>query len=992
MELHPGGRRTHTQTGVAACLALAALLLSVLVATPADAASPPGAPSVTVSSGDGALVVSWQAAPAHGAAVTSYELTSRRYLVSTGRWSSWRVALVSGSARTRRVTYANGSTVQVRVRARNRLGWGPRSVAVRGIVGLPGVVPGTRAVPGFASVTVSWSAAPENGTAISAYRVYSRSYVDGGWTGWTSRTQPATSRSVTITSLVGGRPHQFHVRAVNRQGIGPEGAVVSARPQAMPAPTGLVATAQDGQVALTWEPVTVDDLAGYHVYRATSASGPWTKVTTGGVRLTPELVVTGLTNGQPVHLAVTSVDTRGAESARSAPVSATPVDGVGPPIPPGLVATPGVISVTLTWDAVVATDLYGYRVYQASSATGPWTQVPGGVTAAPYTTRTISPLLAGTTYYFRITSVDILGNASAASATVSAVPLSPPDTQPPGAPWGLTAAPGDTQAALSWLAVSDPDLAGYRLEMATNSVGPFSVVGGDVLKPATTATVTGLTNATTYWFRVRAFDTTGNQSGARAPVPVTPVAPDLTPPAPVTSLDAAPLGTAVGLSWVNPVDPDFAGVVIRRATGPTAPSGPDDGDAVGTTLAGVTSFSDVTVTPDTVYSYAVFTRDTAGNHSSAVTVTIDSGAISGGTSGLAVGDRHACALTAGGGVKCWGSNDAGQVGRGTATTGAAAPGAVVGLESGVVSLSAGRDFSCALKATGAVVCWGARLADTGTLGDGVIGPTQTYSAVPVPVVGLGSGVVAISGRDTTTCALRNTGAVLCWGDWAGHIIDWTTQDRSVPLVMTGFEGPVSAISVGEWHACAILVGGAAECWGVNAYGELGNTGIGGPNPTYVTGLGGVVSISAGNFVTCAVTVGGSATCWGRGEEGALGTGDTASSSTPVGVLGLSSGVSKVAVGKFNACALTTAGASWCWGPNSAGQLGNGTKVPSTSPVPVSGLGAGSTRIVPTIGFRTVCAVTETATAVCWGDNTGYLLGNPNADDQSTVPVEVVGLG
>ena len=102
---------------------------------------------------------------------------------------------------------------------------------------------------------------------------------------------------------------------------------------------------------------------------------------------------------------------------------------------------------------------------------------------------------------------------------------------------------------------------------------------------------------------------------------------------------------------------------------------------------------------------------------------------------IAAGMTHTCALTTGGGVKCWGRNTNGALGDGT-TTDRSTPVDVSGLASGVSAIAAGTEHTCAVTTGGGIECWGRN--DGGQLGDG----TTTGSTVPVGVVGFGGGAPA----------------------------------------------------------------------------------------------------------------------------------------------------------------------------------------------------------------------------------------------------------
>ena len=160
--------------------------------------------------------------------------------------------------------------------------------------------------------------------------------------------------------------------------------------------------------------------------------------------------------------------------------------------------------------------------------------------------------------------------------------------------------------------------------------------------------------------------------------------------------------------------------------------------------------------------------------------------VSGLTSGvvsISGGYEHTCAVLTNGEAKCWGRNGYGELGDGTTThknvpTSVKVDGQPI---SGIASISGGLRHTCAITTGGAAKCWGYNAL--ASLGNG----TLTDSLTPVNVVGLDSGVLSIdAGKGFATCATVTGSSVKCWGhSWAGNVGDGFTTDRSSPVNVVG---------------------------------------------------------------------------------------------------------------------------------------------------------------------------------------------------------------
>lgn len=202
---------------------------------------------------------------------------------------------------------------------------------------------------------------------------------------------------------------------------------------------------------------------------------------------------------------------------------------------------------------------------------------------------------------------------------------------------------------------------------------------------------------------------------------------------------------------------------------------------------------------------------------------------------LAAGNTHTCALLAGGAVKCWGSNTYGSLGF-------VAPG-YVGDEPGempppntdvggqVIRLSAGPGHTCAILQGGSVRCWGRN--DAGQLGYGHTNDLGGAPGdMPPEALDLGGPAKQIATGAAFSCALLETGQVKCWGSGDrgqlgyGSTVSYGHAPGTMPppAVELGGDATLLASSQGNGSlgfSCALLTDGTMRCWGINGVGNLG---------------------------------------------------------------------------------------------------------------------------------------------------------------------------
>ena len=243
------------------------------------------------------------------------------------------------------------------------------------------------------------------------------------------------------------------------------------------------------------------------------------------------------------------------------------------------------------------------------------------------------------------------------------------------------------------------------------------------------------------------------------------------------------------------------------------------------------------------------------------------------------------------------------------------------------------------------------------------------------------------------------GQILAWGGNAsGELGDGTTQDRSAPVPVQGLTGHGSVVDVaaGVTHSMAVTSDGSAFAWGHDASGELGGqVSADMLQPVLVQGLQGVRQVAAGDGWSMALESDGTVMAWGNNQSGELGDGNAPSDHfTPAPVYGLTagSGVIQIAAGYSSGLVLKADGSVWAWGNGTSGELGDGSMDKRSSPTQVQGLGPGSGVIQVAGGGSFSLALTSDGTVFAWGNNESGELGDGNAPTDSLVPVQVKGLG
>ncbi|MCM1566512.1 MAG: cell wall-binding repeat-containing protein [Dehalobacter sp.] len=338
----------------------------------------------------------------------------------------------------------------------------------------------------ISQIALSWPTV--NGA--TSYAVYRASSYYGSY----YQIAKVSSTSYINSGLSPNTTYYYKIKATNGTGSSAFSPVASTTTAlSIPsAPANLTATPKStSQITLSWS--AVSGAASYSIYRSSSASGPYSLLTT--ITAT-SYTNSGLTANTTYYYKVLATNSVGS-SSYSAIASAKTIAASVPSIPDNLTAVPkSSTQISLSWSSVSEADTYS--IYRANSVSGTYTLMATTTTNA----YTDSSLTASTAYYYKVLAVNTAGS-SAYSAVTSATTLA---SSVPTAPANLTAAAlSSSQISLSWSAVSgDPTYSVYRSHSASGTYTRITTLS------STSYTNTGLDAGTTYYYKVLASNSAGD--------------------------------------------------------------------------------------------------------------------------------------------------------------------------------------------------------------------------------------------------------------------------------------------------------------------------------------------------------------------------------------------------------------------------------------------------------------------------------------------------
>lgn len=309
-------------------------------------------------------------------------------------------------------------------------------------------------------------------------------------------------------------------------------------------------------------------------------------------------------------------------------------------------------------------------------------------------------------------------------------------------------------------------------------------------------------------------------------------------------------------------------------------------------------------------------------------------------------------------------------------------------------ISPGRSHTCGASRDYSILCWGSN--SFGQAGGPVSGPDRLLPARLAAWSGAGASKFWSLGDHSCSSQTLDYGRsgtetrLACWGLGPDGVQAYVVP-TSMPLTAyqlpalqeTSLNGAMASRTDGALHACAVSSVYTIFCLGRNDHGQLGDgTATDRTVPVPVAGAATEWStpVVLGESHSCARARSGATYCWGRNDAGQVGDGTTVDRSIPVAVAGGITFASLTA-GVAHTCGLTASGTAYCWGSNASGQLGTGTIGGSASAPQAVATSRTFTSLKA--GDHHTCGVVDTGLAYCWGRNDHGQLGDGTTTDRGT---------
>ena len=553
---------------------------SVTLANAISFGDSPNAPTISgLSPNDSSVTVNWSAPSSAGSSpITSYVVT-----LSPGNatctWTSGPLSCnISG--------LTNGATYRATVRAFSNVGPGIVSANSAAIVPYkgPSAPPIVSVAPGDGEITVTWSAANNNGSAITRYDVEAQP-------GGNSCSTTGTGTSCTISPLTNGTQYSISVYATNDAGggeVSTSQTLITPRTLAG-SPTNVVINPGDRQLGVSWRAPSSNGGSAVTSYTVTAQPG---NVTCTAIAPALSCNLLGLSNGSVYSITVAATNPAG-DSVSSAAVTGSPVTIPGKPT---ISATePGSNSVLVRWRAPSATGGASVSNYTVVASPGGNSCTTGGAILFC----TVTGLDNGTTYAFTVTATNTAGTGTA-SASYNGVPATIPSS-----PRSIIVSPTNAGLTASWAAPSyDGGTAISGYVATVRSTGDTC----STIASTRTCTFTGLVNGSSYIVDVVANNNAGSSEAASS----SNVTPRTVPSKPI-QVSLTPGAATLRVTWAAPLSD--GGSIITSYLATATPG-------AGLTCTSTGTYCDfLNLTPGTNYTVTVVAVNAAGTGAASTGIT-----------------------------------------------------------------------------------------------------------------------------------------------------------------------------------------------------------------------------------------------------------------------------------------------------------------------------------------------------------------------------------